>query len=231
MYFLTVYFLLLYEQKPNDLTQIKSYDQDQNNFVQIYSITPNSGPITGRISVSIDGSGFLPFNQNNVDLLDTAFNPGSGVDIWINSIILQANNKILISGNFTKYNNVSRNHIARLNPDGSLDSTFNPDRGANFLIWITTLQPDSKILIGGNFTQYNGTPRNRLARLNSDGSLDTTFNPGTRTNSLLWAITLQPDGKILIGGGFYQYNDTPRDRIARLNPDGSLCPTFKPKKI
>jgi hypothetical protein len=47
--------------------------------------------------VTIDGSGFLPFNQNNVDLLDTAFNPGSGVDIWINSIILQANNKILIS--------------------------------------------------------------------------------------------------------------------------------------
>ena len=166
--------------------------------------------------MTIDGSGFLPFNQNNVDLLDTFFNPGSGVDIWINSIILQADNKILISGNFTKYNNVSRNHIARLNPDGSLESTFNPDRGANFLIWTTTLQPDGKILIGGNFTQYNGTPRNRLARLNSDGSLDTTFNPGTRTNSLLWAITLQPDGKILIGGGFYQYNDTPRDRIARF---------------
>ena len=54
--------------------------------------------------MTIDGSGFLPFNQNNVDLLDTTFNPGSGVDIWINSIILQANNKILISENFTKYN-------------------------------------------------------------------------------------------------------------------------------
>lgn len=97
--------------------------------------------------MTIDGSGFLPFNRNNVDLLDTAFNPGSRVDIWINSIILQANNKILISENFTKYNNVSRNHITRLNPDGSLDSTFNSERGANFLIWTTTLQPDGKILI------------------------------------------------------------------------------------
>ena len=176
--------------------------------------------------MTIDGSGFLPFNQNNVDLLDTVFNPGSGVDIWINSIILQANNKILISGNFTKYNNVSRNHIAKLNPDGSLESTFNPDRGANFLIWTTTLQPDGKILIGGYFIEYNGTPRSRLARLNPDGSLDPSFNPKNGASGIIRAVTVQSDSKILIGGDFTEYNGTPRKGIVRINqPRITALPT------
>ena len=88
------------------------------------------------------------------------------------------------------------------------------------------LQPDGKLLIGGNFTSYNGTPRNRIARLNADGSLDASFNPGTGANSSVYALALQPDGKLLIGGDFTAYAFTPRTRLARLyaiEPYATYC--------
>jgi hypothetical protein len=78
--------------------------------------------------------------------------------------------------------------------------TGNPGTGADGTVVAITLQPDGKILIGGDFTSYNGTPRNRVARLNADGSLDMSFNPGTGANSTVYALAVQPDGKILIGG-------------------------------
>ena len=64
------------------------------------------------------------------------------------------------------------------------------------------LQSDNKILIGGSFTEINGVARNRVARLNSDGSLDLSFNPSDGADVTVWDLALQPDGKILIGGGF-----------------------------
>jgi uncharacterized delta-60 repeat protein len=160
--------------------------------------------------------------------LDPTFNPGTGANGPVESFALQPDGKILIGGYFTSYNGNARNYIARLNADGSLDATFNPGTGASSLVESIVLQPDGKILIGGWFTSYNGTARNRIARLNADGSLDATFNPGTGASSTVNSIALQPDGKILIGGSFTSFNGMSRDRIARLNADGSLDATFNP---
>ena len=77
---------------------------------------------------------------------------------------------------------------------------FNPD--VNGRIFALAVQADGKVLIGGNFTQINGTGRNFIARLNADGSLDTGFNPGTGANGDVTAVAVQPDGKVLIGGAF-----------------------------
>ena len=62
---------------------------------------------------------------------------------------------------------------------GTLDLSFNPGTGASNNVWTTSIQSDGKIIIGGNFTSYNGTARDRIARLNDDGTLDGSFNPGT----------------------------------------------------
>jgi uncharacterized delta-60 repeat protein len=97
--------------------------------------------------------------------LDASFNPGTGADHWVNSIALQPDGKILIGGYFDTYNGTTRNRIARLNTDGSLDASFNPGTGANDGVRSIALQPDGKILIGGLFTAYNGTGRNRVARI------------------------------------------------------------------
>ncbi len=87
------------------------------------------------------------------------------------------------------------------------------------------IQPDdSKILIGGTFRYVNGVERSYLARLNSDGSLDASFN--AYVSHSVDSITQQADGKILIGGYFEYVNGVEHKSIARLNPDGSLDDSF-----
>jgi len=152
----------------------------------------------------------------------------AGANLVIRAAVLQVNGKILIGGNFTQYNGTGRNYIARINTDGSLDATFDPGTGANSAVAEICIQTDDQILIGGYFTQYNGTGRNRIARINTDGSLDATFDPGTGANGTIMAIAIQTDGKIIIGGWFTQYNGTGRNYIARINTDGSLDATFDP---
>lgn len=160
---------------------------------------------------------------------DATFNAGrSGIFGLLNVIVVQPDEKILIGGLFEKYNNENRHNIARLNSDGSVDVSFNPGMGANRPITALALQPDGKILIAGEFTSYNGTPRKHIARLYPDGRLDDTFNPSIGPDSMVTAIALQPDGKILIGGAFVHYNGLSRRRIARLNADGSLDLSFSP---
>ncbi|MFC6998422.1 T9SS type A sorting domain-containing protein [Rufibacter roseus] len=160
--------------------------------------------------------------------IDPDFNPGAGANGFVNTVIVQPDGKILVGGDFTSYNGTVRNRIARLNADGSLDTDFNPGIGADAAVRTMVLQPDGKIIIGGEFTSYNGTPRGRIARLNADGSLDTEFNPGTGADASIRAMVMQSDGKILIGGDFTSYHGTLRGRIARLNTDGSLDTGFNP---
>ena len=165
---------------------------------------------------------------NNDGSLDAGYNAHTGPNDPIDVVALQPDGKIIIGGQFTSYNGMSRSRIARLNTDGSLDIGFNPGTGANWPIVCTATQADGKIIIGGSFTSYNGTPRNYIARLNSDGSVDMGFDPGMGANSDIYTIALQPDGKILIGGSFTSYNGTLRNGIARLNDNGTLDTGFDP---
>src|SRR5690606_28191869 len=89
------------------------------------------------------------------------------------------------------------------------------------------LQSDGKIIVGGRFTSYNGTARGRVARLNTDGSLDTTFAAvGVGADAQVEAVLVQPDGQILVAGNFNNYNGTARQKVVRLNTDGSVDPSF-----
>src|SRR5690606_12472907 len=112
----------------------------------------------------------------------------------------------------------------RLNTDGSLDTTFNIGTGANNIVRTTAIQVDGKIIIGGEFTSYSGTPINSIVRLNSDGSIDSSFVAGE--SGRIYTIAIQTDGKFIIGGQFNNYDGILLNRIARLNTDGSLDMTF-----
>lgn len=109
---------------------------------------------------------------------------------------------------------------------GSLDTTFNPGTGPNDYVRCILLQPDGKIIIAGDFTEYNGTVRNHIARLNSDGSLDTSFDPGTGTDDDIYSAALQADGKIIIVGFFTSYNGFIQSGIIRINSDGTPDESF-----
>jgi uncharacterized delta-60 repeat protein len=213
----------------NDGTLDNTFNPGSGASDAVYSITLQSDGkiIIGGLFLSYNWTARMRIARLNADgSLDNTFNPGTGVSGDVNSIALQPDGKIIIGGGFTSYNGTTRNSIARLNSDGTLDNTFNPGTGANGAVNSIALQPDGKIIIGGGFTLYNGTAINRIARLNSDGTLDNTFNPGTGVNGVVNSIALQPDGKIIIGGGFTLYNGTAINRIARLNSDGTLDNTF-----
>ncbi len=107
---------------------------------------------------------------------------------------------------------------------GELELNFDPG-GASSVNCVTT-QPDGRLVVGGTFTTFGGVARNRLARLNTNGTLDPGFNPNL--NSTVNCASVQADGKILIAGGFSNIGGTTRNRLARLNADGTLDASFNP---
>lgn len=197
--------------------------------VRAMALQPDGKILIGGNFTSYNG---VPRNRiarlNSDGSLDVSFNPGTGANSDILSLVLQTDGKIIIGGGFTDFNGTAINRIARINADGSLDATFNPGTGTNATVLSLGLQPDGKIIVVGSFTSYNGGTINRIARLNADGSLDATFNPGTGANSTVRSLYLQPDGKIFIVGDFTTFNGTARNYITRLNSDGSLDATFDP---
>jgi uncharacterized delta-60 repeat protein len=186
----------------------------------------------GKIVVGGQFTNYQEVSRNRIVRLntdasyDSTFNIGTGFNATVGIIVLQNDGKILVGGNFTTYQEVSRNRIVRLNTDASYDSTFNIGTGFNGSINPLVLQSDGKVVAGGLFFSYSGITSNRIARLNTDGSYDTSFNIGTGFNFTVNNIFVQSDGKILVGGQFTAYQGVSRNRIVRLNTDGSYDSTF-----
>src|SRR6185295_18314454 len=101
----------------------------------------------------------------------------------------------------------------RLNLDGSLDVTFNPNFAVDAPIRALLAEPDGRIVIGGSFTNVNGLPRQFLARLEEDGTVDPTFlaAPGDGGDNVVYAIKQQVDGRLVIGGDFRRFNGVTRN--------------------
>ncbi len=114
--------------------------------------------------------------------------------------------------------------VAPWSPPTLIDEGFDP--GANGEVQAIALQADGKIVVGGSFTELGGQPRNRIGRLNADGTLDPSFNPGA--DAQVTALEIQADGKILVGGDFSMLGGQSRTVIGRLNADGSLDTGFNP---
>ncbi|MCC5916598.1 MAG: T9SS type A sorting domain-containing protein [Cryomorphaceae bacterium] len=205
------------------------YGTGFNDRVTSIAIQPDGKIIVGGWFTSYNGSAVNRIVRLHASgILDNSFSIGTGFNDIVWSITLQSDGKILVGGDFSDFNGSPRNRIARLNTNGSLDTVFNPGTGFNSEVYSTAIQSDGKIIAGGTFTSFNGIARNRVARINADGSLDTGFNPGTGFNSWVSSTTLQPDGKIIVGGTFTSFNSTGRNRIARLNTNGSLDADFNP---
>ena len=190
----------------------------------------STGAIVEDIKIQPDGKilmcGNAYINRFNADgTADASFtNPSISARVY--KIAVQPDGKILIGGAFGTVNSTPRSRVARLNADGSLDTTFNPLGGANGTVYDAVLQADGKVIIGGDFTGVNfDTNRKYLARLNSDGSLDTTF--ASVVNVKVRTIKIQPDGKVLAGGitDANVVNPIP-GKLARVNANGTLDGTF-----
>jgi uncharacterized delta-60 repeat protein len=164
-----------------------------------------------------DGSLDRSFSATLGDFLGTAY-----------ALAQQEDGKLIVGGPFISVNGANRRYAVRLNPNGSIDQTFNPNLvSSTHGVSSLTIQSDGKILMGGYFTSVRGVPRSCLVRLNPDSTIDTSFI-GT-TSSSVTSILVQKDGRILIGGLFSSVNGITQRAIARLLPDGNIESTFAPQ--
>ena len=181
------------------------------NFVEA-----NYFPTNGLARLNLDGT------------TDTSFSFSNQITGTISAIAMQADGKILIGGNF-RFNNQKNFAVFRLNPNGSIDSSFTPNTVASpspnyyfpFGVRALAVQADGKILVGGGFQNYGNSGRGNFVRLNTDGTVDASYNI---TSSGIWKMLVQPDGKIVVGGSLTENGNTRNN--PRLNTDGSLDLTF-----
>lgn len=157
---------------------------------------------------------------------DPSFNIDTGLNDAVFSIAVREDGTTLIGGSFTRFQNIPQNGIVSLNNDGSYDASFNIGSGFNETVRKIVTQPDGKILVGGDFTEFDGATANHIVRLNADGSRDLTFDADSGFNNYVQTIAVQPDGKVLIGGRFTEFNGLPQKYFVRLNADGSKDTSF-----
>jgi len=241
--------MAIYGCKPTGFQGVRYVGVDRNNFVcnslvdaaYVTGLTTNGGVTGATNGLSVSGKkvglgGTLTgdttielnnydFNINNTNIgfiIGTGFTVGNGVF----ALAVQPDNKIIAGGAFVSYSGVTANKIIRLNVDGSVDNTFNAGSGPDAFVYTITRQTDGKLIVGGNFTTYSGQTANYILRLNSDGSIDDTFIHGALVGGVILSSSIQPDGKILIGGGFNNYSGITSCGIVRLNSDGTHDTSF-----
>jgi uncharacterized delta-60 repeat protein len=197
----------------------------ESSISNTYVVQPETVNIVSASVGSVFYNQFAGYTTSTFET-DTSFNIGTGFNDIVYSIYPQSDGKILVGGSFTSYLGSTQNFITRINSDGTRDTSFNIGTGFNVEVRSILEQPDGKILVGGTFSSYSGSTQNRLVRLNTNGTIDTSFNIGTGFNDSVFVVYPQSDGKILVGGQFTTYSGSTQNRITRLNSDGTRDTSF-----
>jgi len=197
---------------PGPPTQIIS--QPNGKVVAIGSFTKMDGEFQpGLARLNADGKLDLTFRPSIFALFGYVLYALAG----------QPDGRFLIGGEFESVNGVRLNGLARFNADGSLDTSFMPLTAGGGSIRSIATAAGGKVVIGGRFNPNSGINRVNIARLNSDGTLDHTFDAGTIEPVAV--VFVQPDGKLLVVTGT---NGPVPMRLKRLNTDGSVDTEFNP---
>jgi len=201
-----------------DGTLDTSFTNTPNNIVYALTVQTNGQILVGGSFTALGG---LPRNRlarlNADGSVDPGFNPGAGN--YVQCLAVQPDGRILVAGTFSTLAGATVYQIGRLTSEGSLDASFSAGTIANGTVNSIALQTDGRMLIGGLFSRFSGQTRYNLCRLNSDGSLDTTFtaNLSSGPSYSARAVAIQADGKILVGGLFTTVAGVSRPNLARLS--------------
>ena len=206
---------------------------NSGSYVNSIYVQSDDKVLVGGTYTSFNGTtqrGLIRLNTNGSK--DTSFNIGTGFSMStifsrnINSIVQQTDDKLLIGGLFVQYDGIPQNYLIRLNPNGTKDTSFDIGSGFNGTVRSVVIQPDGKILVGGDFTTYKGLTQRRLIRLDEFGEKDTSFDIGIGFGPLsstqVYSINLQNDGSLIVTGAFTSYNGNPVKRIVKLSPLGTF---------
>lgn len=201
-----------------------------------YYVQPNFNLVssTGLDSVHLDSILVNNLVRLNADgSIDSTFNynlalhrGNESVNGVITQTLLLPDGKILVAGNFTRYNGQEVHRIMRLNTDGSLDASFNPGQGADFYIFNFAQQTDGKLVLVGAFNNYDGQRVPNIVRINPDGSLDPTFHVASGADGYVYYVDVMPGGEIVLSGTFQQFGNLRRNNFIVLNANGSIHETY-----
>ncbi|MBL9167276.1 MAG: immunoglobulin domain-containing protein [Verrucomicrobiales bacterium] len=165
--------------------------------------------------------------------LDTSFGTeGAGINGTVRSIVIRTPDLIYVGGSFSAYQNVSANNLIALDGAGGLNPVFETGFGPVGQVNTLALQPDGRLLVGGFFERYVSRDGNKavshLVRVLPNGAMDPFFDPGKGPDQAITSIAIQPDGRLLVGGGFTSFDQQNRLRLVRLLPEGAIDPLFDP---
>jgi uncharacterized delta-60 repeat protein len=213
-----------------DGTLDTTFDPNGNGAVFSIVVLKDGKILVGGRFTSIGGQARNCIARLDKTGLADSFNPAlNGVGPFIRAIAVQADDKILVGGYFTSIGGQARHDIARLNATTGLADSFNPNVSGNGAVSSIAIQADSKILVGGDFTNIGGQARNRIARLDASVGLADSFDPEANgVNSIVVSIAVQGDGKILAGGQFTTIGGQIRHDFARLDANTGLADSFEP---
>ncbi len=215
-----------------------SFSPQASATVYSLAVQPDGKILVGGDFTSLAGYSRTAIGRLNTNgTLDTAFTMtvttppvGYSQTVRVQAILVQPDGKLVVGGRTTLTPpvgpTITTGFISRLNTNGTTDMSFITTSGVNGPVTSLAFQADGRILAGGLFTTLRGQTRNRLGRLNADGSLDTAFNPGA--NSTVLTLAVQGDDMILVGGAFSSVGAEPRTNLARLYPDGTVDAVFAP---
>ena len=194
-----------------------------------------SGPDNQVMAIAMQSSGksviggkFMPsrIERMNTDgSVDASFSSTwstGGFNGNILALAVQPDDKIVVVGQFTSFDTSIAGYITRLNADGSLDTGFANAIGTGFNDFVTALalQADGRILVGGQFSAVNGHTAQGIARLMTDGSLDTSFRSDAGFDGAVRTISAMPDGRIAVGGTFQNYGNSASPYFIYLSAAG-----------
>ena len=164
-------------------------------------------------------------NEIFIDLQCFSFAPNN---FYFLDYIFKANSTYFY-GNFNGYTGETHSKLIKLNANLTVDETFDTGTGFSTVLFdgeSILEQADGKVIVTGGLNTYNGTNVNGIVRLNTNGSIDGTFNTGTGLNNYAQGIAIDSTGAIVVLGQFSSYNGTPANKITKLLPNGSIDPTF-----
>jgi hypothetical protein len=204
----------------------------------IYDFAEDSSNNVYAVGRFTSGYRLTKFNTT-VTAIDASYGIFNGI---VYGLTTQSDGKIIAVGDFDSYSGISCFRICRINTDGTYDNTFVVTSGLTFVPGQTTypnalkveVQPCSgKIIVAGNFGGYNGTSSQGLARINTNGSYDSTFYVGSGFtggyNTVgAYAMDINNDDTIIVGGNFNSYDGIACGSLVKIYSNTSICPTPTP---
>ena len=157
---------------------------------------------------------------NQDGTLDRSFAEKEGANGPVSALAIQSNGDIVVGGTFTQAGEVETLNLARYHPNGDIDKSFggDTDPGTNGSVYALAVQPDGKIIVGGNFSSIGGQPRRGIARLNADGTLDSPVTAQNALSGAVRAMALSSDASVLAGGKFTLLNQNARSLLKVRSP-------------